>query len=85
MSDEVRTGEKKSAKDKKSKNTGLTNGSSKSDTRVYQFTPDQEIAVYRDMLLIRRFEEKSGQLYGMGFIGGFCHLYIGRDAVVVGL
>jgi pyruvate dehydrogenase E1 component alpha subunit len=40
---------------------------------------------YRDMLLIRRFEEKSGQLYGMGLIGGFCHLYIGQEAVVVGL
>ncbi|MBC7144906.1 MAG: pyruvate dehydrogenase (acetyl-transferring) E1 component subunit alpha [Thioclava marina] len=40
---------------------------------------------YNDMLLIRRFEEKAGQLYGMGLIGGFCHLYIGQEAVVVGL
>jgi TPP-dependent pyruvate/acetoin dehydrogenase alpha subunit len=40
---------------------------------------------YRDMLLIRRFEEKAGQLYGMGFIGGFCHLYIGQEAVVTGM
>ena len=40
---------------------------------------------YRDMLLIRRFEERAGQLYGMGLIGGFCHLYIGQEAVVVGL
>lgn len=40
---------------------------------------------YEDMLLIRRFEEKAGQLYGMGLIGGFCHLYIGQEAVVVGL
>src|SRR5690606_23230564 len=40
---------------------------------------------YRDMLQIRRFEEKAGQLYGMGLIGGFCHLYIGQEAVVVGL
>ena len=40
---------------------------------------------YREMLLIRRFEEKSGQLYGMGLIGGFCHLYAGQEAVVVGL
>src|ERR1700716_4107867 len=40
---------------------------------------------YRDMLLIRRFEEKAGQLYGMGLIGGFCHLYIGEEAVVVGM
>ncbi len=41
--------------------------------------------LYRDMLLIRRFEEKAGQLYGMGFIGGFCHLYIGQEAVVTGI
>jgi len=41
--------------------------------------------LYSDMLLIRRFEEKAGQLYGMGLIGGFCHLYIGQEAVVVGL
>ncbi|MDG2474813.1 MAG: pyruvate dehydrogenase (acetyl-transferring) E1 component subunit alpha [Paracoccaceae bacterium] len=40
---------------------------------------------YKQMLLIRRFEEKAGQLYGMGHIGGFCHLYIGQEAVVVGL
>jgi pyruvate dehydrogenase E1 component alpha subunit len=43
------------------------------------------IRYYRDMLLIRRFEEKAGQLYGMGLIGGFCHLYIGQEAVVVGM
>ncbi len=43
------------------------------------------LAHYREMLLIRRFEEKAGQLYGMGLIGGFCHLYIGQEAVVVGL
>ena len=43
------------------------------------------LAYYRDMLLIRRFEEKAGQLYGMGLIGGFCHLYIGQEAVVVGM
>jgi len=41
--------------------------------------------LYRDMLLIRRFEEKAGQMYGMGLIGGFCHLYIGEEAVVVGV
>ena len=41
--------------------------------------------LYKKMLLIRRFEEKAGQLYGMGKIGGFCHLYIGQEAVVVGI
>jgi len=41
--------------------------------------------LYHDMLLIRRFEEKAGQLYGMGLIGGFCHLYIGQEAVVTGI
>jgi len=46
---------------------------------------EEELAAYREMLLIRRFEERAGQLYGMGFIGGFCHLYIGQEAVVVGL
>ena len=45
----------------------------------------QLLEFYRDMLLIRRFEEKAGQMYGMGLIGGFCHLYIGEEAVVVGL
>jgi len=42
-------------------------------------------SLYREMLLIRRFEEKAGQLYGMGLIGGFCHLYIGQEAVVTGI
>ncbi len=46
---------------------------------------EELLRYYRDMLLIRRFEEKAGQLYGMGLIGGFCHLYIGQEAVVVGL
>jgi pyruvate dehydrogenase E1 component alpha subunit len=50
-----------------------------------QYSPDELMGYYRDMLLIRRFEEKSGQLYGMGLIQGFCHLYIGQEAVVVGL
>ena len=45
----------------------------------------ETLSLYKDMLLIRRFEEKAGQLYGMGLIGGFCHLYIGQEAVVVGL
>jgi pyruvate dehydrogenase E1 component alpha subunit len=46
---------------------------------------ETELKAYRDMLLIRRFEEKAGQMYGMGLIGGFCHLYIGQEAVVVGM
>lgn len=48
-------------------------------------TQEQLLQAYNDMLLIRRFEEKAGQLYGMGLIGGFCHLYIGQEAVVVGM
>ena len=54
-------------------------------TNVLEFTQDQELAAYREMLLIRRFEEKAGQMYGMGLIGGFCHLYIGQEAVVTGV
>src|ERR1700720_4064968 len=50
-----------------------------------EFTREQELTALRDMLLIRRFEEKAGQLYGMGAIGGFCHLYIGQEAVVIGM
>ncbi|MBL4597876.1 MAG: pyruvate dehydrogenase (acetyl-transferring) E1 component subunit alpha [Rhizobiaceae bacterium] len=63
-----------------------------SKTRAAQKTPkpsklskEEELKAYCDMLLIRRFEEKAGQLYGMGFIGGFCHLYIGQEAVVTGM
>jgi len=48
-------------------------------------TPEQLHRYYREMLMIRRFEEKAGQLYGMGLIGGFCHLYIGQEAVVIGM
>ena len=46
---------------------------------------DQWLRYYRSMLLIRRFEERAGQLYGMGLIGGFCHLYIGQEAIAVGM
>src|SRR5437763_13908674 len=46
---------------------------------------DELLKLYRDMLLIRRFEERAGQLYGMGLIGGFCHLYIGQEAIAVGM
>ncbi|WCT73575.1 pyruvate dehydrogenase (acetyl-transferring) E1 component subunit alpha [Sphingomonas naphthae] len=51
----------------------------------YEGSKDELLEFYRQMLLIRRFEEKAGQLYGLGLIGGFCHLYIGQEAVAVGL
>ena len=53
--------------------------------RITKLDESSLIEYYKNMLLIRRFEEKAGQLYGMGHIGGFCHLYIGQEAVVVGL
>ena len=49
------------------------------------FTTEEDLFAYREMLLIRRFEEKAGQMYGMGLIGGFCHLYIGQEAIAVGV
>jgi len=69
----------KSVKSTSAKSTGLA------APKPAEFTKDEELAAYRHMLLIRRFEEKAGQLYGMGFIGGFCHLYIGQEAVVTGM
>ena len=51
----------------------------------YRASKDELLKLYREMLLIRRFEERAGQLYGLGLIGGFCHLYIGQEAVGVGL
>ena len=65
---------------KPSKTTRKEASSSKS-----KFGKETYIKWYKDMSLIRRFEEKAGQLYGMGKIGGFCHLYIGQEAVVVGV
>ena len=53
--------------------------------RIYAASEEELLEFYRKMLLIRRFEEKAGQLYGLGLIGGFCHLYIGQEAVAVGL
>ncbi|XBQ15659.1 MAG: pyruvate dehydrogenase (acetyl-transferring) E1 component subunit alpha [Oceanicaulis sp.] len=58
---------------------------SKSSRSSLPVSKDQLLKWYEDMLLIRRFEEKAGQLYGMGLIAGFCHLYIGQEAVVVGV
>ncbi|MEE4206046.1 MAG: pyruvate dehydrogenase (acetyl-transferring) E1 component subunit alpha [Erythrobacter sp.] len=53
--------------------------------KLYDASEEEMLEFYRQMLLIRRFEEKAGQLYGLGLIGGFCHLYIGQEAVAIGL
>ena len=68
-----------SAKSRQAKSEG------ESEPAVTPFSKEEELRAYREMLLIRRFEEKAGQMYGMGLIGGFCHLYIGQEAVVVGV
>ncbi|WP_256478525.1 pyruvate dehydrogenase (acetyl-transferring) E1 component subunit alpha [Notoacmeibacter sp. MSK16QG-6] len=72
------------------KKTAATAAQSQSDLirkppEIAKFTTEEDKQAYRDMLLIRRFEEKAGQLYGRGLIGGFCHLYIGQEAVVTGV
>ncbi|WP_029065402.1 pyruvate dehydrogenase (acetyl-transferring) E1 component subunit alpha [Labrenzia sp. DG1229] len=70
----------------RSKSASRTRSSAKkAKPAIAEFDKDEELHAYREMLLIRRFEEKAGQLYGMGLIGGFCHLYIGQEAVVVGM
>ncbi|MEQ8411900.1 MAG: pyruvate dehydrogenase (acetyl-transferring) E1 component subunit alpha [Erythrobacter sp.] len=55
------------------------------NAKLYDASEEEMLEFYRRMLLIRRFEEKAGQLYGLGLIGGFCHLYIGQEAVAIGL
>ncbi len=55
------------------------------EPKRYKASKDELLNFYKEMLLIRRFEERAGQLYGLGLIGGFCHLYIGQEAVAVGL
>jgi pyruvate dehydrogenase E1 component alpha subunit len=62
-----------------------TAGDGEAAPAIAAFSKEEELRALREMLLIRRFEEKAGQLYGMGLIGGFCHLYIGQEAVVVGI
>ena len=62
-------------------NAGQNAGSNK----LSNVSKDELLEYYRQMVLIRRFEERAGQLYGMGLIGGFCHLYIGQEAVAVGM
>jgi pyruvate dehydrogenase E1 component alpha subunit len=76
---------KKAVEKTDAKESGQEKGSAKGNGSPPEFTKAQDLAALRDMLLIRRFEEKAGQLYGMGAIGGFCHLYIGQEAVVVGM
>nr|WP_238147288.1 pyruvate dehydrogenase (acetyl-transferring) E1 component subunit alpha [Rhizorhabdus dicambivorans] len=63
----------------------MSNRERPAEPQRYQASKEEMLEFYRQMLLIRRFEEKAGQLYGLGLIGGFCHLYIGQEAVAVGL
>ena len=74
-----------SPRGKSARKTTAKKGSAPTTPEPMDYSKEQELHAYREMLLIRRFEEKAGQLYGMGFIGGFCHLYIGQEAVVVGM
>jgi pyruvate dehydrogenase E1 component alpha subunit len=73
------------ATEKDAKAGGQRPASAGANPQGTPFTHEDELSAYRAMLQIRRFEEKAGQLYGMGFVGGFCHLYIGQEAVVVGM
>lgn len=73
-----------SARSKSAPRKSASKSTSKTST-ASKVSPEEMLRLYRMMLEIRRFEEKAGQLYGMGLIGGFCHLYIGQEAVVVGM
>ena len=77
----------KATSGRKAASAGKARGANGADGKAPAgvFTREERLDAYRQMLLIRRFEEKAGQLYGMGHIGGFCHLYIGQEAVVVGM
>ncbi|MFT6509619.1 MAG: pyruvate dehydrogenase E1 component alpha subunit [Parvibaculaceae bacterium] len=76
---------KPAAKRKPTAKRSTPSKASRSAPEITPFTHEEDLAGYRGMLMIRRFEEKAGQMYGMGLIGGFCHLYIGQEAVVTGL
>ncbi len=76
---------RKPAAQKASTKKTATKPGARGKARSVDATPEELLTYYRDMLMIRRFEEKAGQMYGMGLIGGFCHLYIGQEAVVVGM
>ena len=67
------------------KSPALSNVPTPPDPKRYKASQEELLDLYKQMLLIRRFEERAGQLYGLGLIGGFCHLYIGQEAVAVGL
>lgn len=73
------------SKAKGGKGKAKTKAAPRSRTAKPKANADELLKYYWDMLLIRRFEERAGQMYGMGLIGGFCHLYIGQEAVVVGM
>jgi pyruvate dehydrogenase E1 component alpha subunit len=74
-----------STKSMASTKTTASRSASRKNSLPADFTRDEDVKAYHEMLMIRRFEEKAGQMYGMGLIGGFCHLYIGQEAVVVGM
>ena len=80
MAGKSKSGSKTTSSGSKSKSSGAKSGKAATNP-----SKDDLLQYYRDMLQIRRFEEKAGQLYGMGLIGGFCHLYIGQEAVVIGM
>jgi pyruvate dehydrogenase E1 component alpha subunit len=75
----------KAATSNRSSSPALPNRERPPEPRRHEAGRDELLEYYRQMLLIRRFEERAGQLYGLGLIGGFCHLYIGQEAVAVGL
>jgi pyruvate dehydrogenase E1 component alpha subunit len=76
---------KKSSKAASASGGAIANRERPAAPTPYKATKEELLEFYRQMLLIRRFEEKAGQLYGLGLIGGFCHLYIGQEAVAIGL
>ncbi len=85
-----KTADSKSVKKPKAKSLSEHSGKPVARTRPpepkrFKASKDELLGFYKEMLLIRRFEERAGQLYGLGLIGGFCHLYIGQEAVGVGL
>ena len=81
----ARSAQKSAAKGAAKASPRVADAARPPEPKRYQAGKDELLQLYREMLLIRRFEERAGQLYGLGLIGGFCHLYIGQEAVAVGL